>query len=345
MAKKEDKIYYCVGCGKVHIQSAFYQSDNKLHANGFLPYCKEFIKSYSYGKDGKINEDSFKFMLMIMDVPFLYDIYATSLSSKVETIGNYFKIINSLVQYKGYRWRDSRFNDELDNDKDSDVEVEIVEKNIDSLSNEDIKKLEEKWGAGYPSDELYAFEKKYSMLRNNYTEKTAMHIEALFNYIRYRVKEEKATAEGSVKEAKDWGELASKAATAAKINPSQLSKADLTEGLSTFSELSQAVEQEVDIIRILPRFKFRPNDALDFNIWCYINYVRDLMGMPQADYEDVYNFYDERIKDYTEQYGDPYEIFKDDPTIKNRESIKKFIEKDNKKKIKKRKSKNKGGDK
>ena len=97
-----------------------------------------------------------------------------------------------------------------------------------------------------------------------------MHTEALLNYIRYRVKEELSTAKGNVKEAKEWGQLAKDAATAAKINPSQLSKADLSDGLSTFSELSQAVEREVDIIPILPRFKCRPNDALDFNIWCYI---------------------------------------------------------------------------
>ena len=40
------------------------------------------------------------------------------------------------------------------------------------------------------------------------------------------------------------------------------------------------------------------------------------------------DFYDTKIEDYTQQYGDPYEIFKDDPTIKNRESIKKFVKTD-----------------
>lgn len=170
--------------------------------------------------------------------------------------------------------------------------------------------------------------KKYKMLRNNYTEKTAMHTEALLNYIRYRVKEELATASGNVKEAKEWGSLAKEAATAAKINPSQLSKADLTDGLSTFSELSQAVEKEVDIIPILPKFKYRPNDALDFNIWCYVNYIRDLSGLPPCDYEEVYKFYDKRKEDYVKQYGDPYGIFNNDPTEKNRENIKRFIKED-----------------
>ena len=155
-----------------------------------------------------------------------------------------------------------------------------------------------------------------------------MHTEALLIYIRYRVKEEIATALGNIQDAKAWGEMANKAATNAKINPSQLTKADLSDGLSTFSELSQAVEKEVDIIPILPRFKYRPNDALDFNIWCYVNYMRDLAGLPPCNYEDVYAFYDERKRDYVAQYGDPYGMFSDDTSEKNRENIKKFIKED-----------------
>jgi hypothetical protein len=75
----------------------------------------------------------------------------------------------------------------------------------------------------------------------------------------------------------------------------------------------------------LPKFKYRPNDALDFNIWCYINYARDLQGLPHCDYEDVYKFYDKKKNEYIEQYGDPYGIFNDEPTEKNRDNIKKFI--------------------
>ena len=107
-----------------------------------------------------------------------------------------------------------------------------------------------------------------------------------------------------------------------------MSKADLSGGLSTFSELSEAVEKEVDIIPILPQFKYRPNDALDFNIWCYVNYIQDLMGLPMSDYDELYKFYDERVEDYVAQYGDPYGIFDDDPSVKNRDNIKQFIRED-----------------
>jgi hypothetical protein len=139
-----------------------------------------------------------------------------------------------------------------------------------------------------------------------------MHTEALLTYIRYRCKEEISTAKGDVKEAKAWGELAAKAAQDAKINPSQLSKADLADGLSTFGELVRAVEQAVDIISILPKFKEKPQDKVDFTLWCYINYIRDLKGLPYCDYKDIYAFYEQRKKEYEQHTSFEENIFTDE---------------------------------
>ena len=77
----------------------------------------------------------------------------------------------------------------------------------------------------------------------------------------------------------------------------------MTGGLNTVGELVRAVEQVEDIIPILPKFKSRPQDKVDFAIWCYINYARDLEGKPLVDYEDVYRFYEERKKEYEKEFG------------------------------------------
>lgn len=204
--------------------------------------------------------------------------------------------------------------DDKDNDTKEFIEVE-VEQGDEELQEEeispvvkipkniDINALAEKWGYGYTQEQLYAFEKKYQLLKNNYPEKTALHTEALLTYIRYRVNEEMATAKGDVKSAKDWGELASKQATNAKINVSQLSKNDLQDGLDSFGSLVKAVETAMDIIPILPKFKEQPQDKPDFTLWCYINYVRDLKGLPPAEYKEIYSFYDERKKEYEKKYS------------------------------------------
>ena len=166
---------------------------------------------------------------------------------------------------------------------------------------------------------------KYDKLKVNYSIQTNLHQEALATYVRFKVQEEQATAAGDISEASKWNRAANDAADSAKLNPKQLSESDLQGGINSFSEIFKAVEQATDVISILPKFKFRPHDALDFNIWCYINYARELQGLPQCDYEDIYKFYDIKKQEYIEQYGDPYNIFEDDPTESNRESIKKFI--------------------
>lgn len=192
----------------------------------------------------------------------------------------------------------------------------------DFIVTDEIKEL---FGDGFEDFEYKKMHKKYEKLKLNYTLQTNLHQEALATYVRFKVKEEIATARGDVDEAKKWYDAAQNAAASGKLTPKQLSEADLQGGINSFSEIFKAVEQAVDIIPILPRFKYRPNDALDFNIWCYINYARDLQGLPQCDYEDVYKFYDRKKEEYLEQYGDPYGIFDDEPDESIRENIKKFI--------------------
>ena len=181
------------------------------------------------------------------------------------------------------------------------------------------------FGEGYTTSMYKKMQEKYDKLKINYTLQTNIHQEALAPYVRFKVQEELATARGDVTEAKKWYDAAQSSAQDAKLTPKQLTKADLDSGVTSMSELTKALEQAVDVIKILPRFKYRPNDAVDFNIWCYVNYERRLNGQPEVAYEDVYKFYDEKKKQYIEQNGDPYGIFSNDTTEKNRDTVKTFI--------------------
>jgi len=218
-------------------------------------------------------------------------------------------------------------------------EKEFVEKNyndVNTQSKTNKKKdiieftptpeMIELFGDGYEDPLIYKkMYEKYEKLKLNYSLQTNLHQEALATYVRFKEQEEISTAEGDVTAAKKWYDAAMGAAESAKLTPKQLTQSDLQGGLNSFSEIFKAVEQAVEVIPILPKFKFRPNDALDFNIWCYVNYIRDLQGLPSCEYEDVYKFYDKKKQEYLDQYGDPYGIFDEDTSEKNRESIKKFI--------------------
>ena len=168
---------------------------------------------------------------------------------------------------------------------------------------------------------------KYEKLKLNYSLQTNLHQEALATYVRFKVKEEMATASGNVDEAKKWYDAAQNAASNGKLTPKQLSAADLQKGVNSFSELTLAIEQATDVINILPKYKTQPHDAPDFNIYCYINYARKLKGLPTVEYKDIYKFYDDKMNEYLKQYGDLNGVFTEanDTMLKNRPNIEKFI--------------------
>lgn len=298
--KKEVKLIHCGFCDEDKKSNNFFKSYNPLHTSGYLPYCKSCINDFCYSDNGEVNIEKLKELLMMVDRPFIYDLFVRSCDeakNKTSIVGTYFKNIG-LRQMRMLRWKDSI---ELSQENEESGRVDLENQHTNGLTTLTPKKRNElllKWGLNYSDEELISFERKYDLLKNNYPEKTAMHTEALLTYIRYRVKEELSTANGDVAAAQKWGGLADKASERAKINPSQLSKADLTGGLNGFGDLSRAVEKAVDIIEILPRFKERPQDKVDFTLWCYINYVRRMKNLPDADYKDIWKFYEDRKEEY-----------------------------------------------
>jgi hypothetical protein len=280
-----------------------YLSDEEVSLHGYEILQKYFMmvvmrqdkaKSYSDAeKEGFIHQNSNR-----------------TKKEKDEILNRYSHLINQCLQ----------------NNKTQHMSKQNQNKHYSNIDNfevtDDIKDL---FGDGYTTIEYKKMYEKYEKLKLNYTLQTNLHQEALATYVRFKVKEEMATAAGNVDEAKKWYDAAQNAAEKAKLTPRQLTQADLQNGINSFSEIFKAVEQAVDVVPILPRFKFAPNDACDFIIWCYINYARNLQGLSHCEYEDVYKFYDRKKEEYISQYGDPYGIFDEDPTEIIRENIQKFI--------------------
>ena len=338
----------CCACEEYKPVSAYYKSKNPLHADGYLPMCSDCIKNNCYDdfKDD-VDLEKFKNVLRQVDRPFIAKVYEGAQNEYYKTyegqekprghrlriIGYYMKNIQSLTQYRAMTWDDSlkydcdNFNvsmpkQDVSKSSTGNEVVYLLPKNDTySVTDEDILLF----GEGYTEKDYRNMRTKFEFLKENYPNVTNLHVEALVDYVRLKVKAEAAISRGDVVEAKSWNDLATKAAEKAKINPNQLSQKDLQGGLNSFSETFQAIEQAVDVIPILPQFKYRPNDACDFIIWCLVNYIRKLEGKTICEYEDIYKFYDERKQEYIEQYGDPYGIFKDDPTNRNRDKIEKFI--------------------
>lgn len=341
--KKEVPKKVCTSCGReLPLTKGFYSSKSPLFAiDGRVNICKDCFIENGLNEDGTINEEKFKQTLRQLDKPYYSDYVFTAMKQYIaehsyvtedeaknygaEIIRLYMKNIGTLRQLSSKTYADSESSGFVHSTVN-------LKKNSKPFKKEPKKKefkvtdeMIDLFGEGFQPIEYKKMYDKYQKLKLNYTLQTNLHQEALATYVRFKVKEEIATAAGDVAEAKKWYEAAQDAADKGKLTPKQLTQADLQGGINSFSELFRAVEQAVDVIPILPQFKYRPNDACDFIIWCYINYARDLRGLPACEYEDVYKFYDKKKQEYISQYGDPYGIFDDDPSESLRPNIEKFI--------------------
>lgn len=329
-----EALQICAKCGD---KGEFYSSKSIMHTKWEkMCYCKNCLVELFQELHKKL-DDKEKAMIelcKLVNIPYKMDCFKAALEKfnedGTEIVRGYFSNFAHIRIKPEDTFFDSdifQFSaDGLLSSRDN-MNPEIIstdgEEPIEKFQGRE--ELENMFGFGFTKKEYLAMKKKYDFLKNNYPGKTSMHQEALTTYVTYKVKQELATAKGDAKEANTWGKLADNAATNAKINPSQLSARDLQGGAGSFSEISEIVEQAIDVIPILPQFKNQPIDAADFIIWQFVNYERDLSGMPLCKYEDVYKFYDDRMNDYLEQYGDPYGIYANDPTVQNRKKIQSFI--------------------
>jgi len=293
----KDKYKNCSMCGDNKRLTDYYKSYSPMDKiDERLRVCKKCLKDNT-----DINNiDSVKNTLRQVDKPYNVHLWESALT-KPDVIGEYFKLINA-KDYRHDTWEQSIFEKEdvnkLDEIDDSPT-LNIENTPSFTLTNEIISK----WGSGYSLEEYQNFENKYDKLIRNYGEKTTLHTEGLLTYIRFRVKEEMATARGDVKEAKEWGQLASKQAIDAKINVSQLSKSDISGGVDVLSQLFEAVESEIGVIPLLPKIMEQPYDDADLIIWAIINYYRRLEDKSKVPYRDIYAFYDEMLSEHFSTQG------------------------------------------
>lgn len=338
------------------ITRAYYASSSPLHQRDHrVPICIKCIKDSVLNGDGSINNEKFKNMMQRLDKPLYWDdlnsAYAQcrkkrgfSEKKDVSRFGNqvlglYFKT-TMLKQNVDKHYGDSEREGFYHNNNIAKDAIELEEKCeqivFKQAQNEspiyqkkdDFKVTEEMinlFGEGYTKTEYRKMSQKYEEMKKTYVIQTSIHKEALVTYVRFKVKEEIATAKGDVADAQKWYSAAQTAAEQGKLTAKQISKEDLQGGIVNFSDIFTAVEGAKERIKIFPEFKYQPKDAADFIIWCYINYERNLNNLPEVEYSDVYAFYDKKKKEYVDTYGDPYGIFADDTTSENRLTIEKFI--------------------
>lgn len=292
---KKDKIKCQGKCERELTIGNFYKSKSPFFTTGHVNICKKCLMDMADYDD--IN--SIYQIMQILDIPFFYNRWEeVNEKSPSNPLGNYIRMANSgLNEFKGARYKDSIFGKESDDIIEDGVKTPTKRSKI---TVEELESLKDKFGDGYLDKEYMLFEKKYQELRPSFQLLTTMHEECLREYCIDKVKEGLAKARGDFKEAKEWASMAKDVANSGKLNPSQMSKSDLTGGLDTFGQMARMVEQTDlgELLSILPKFTEKPKDKVDVTLWMYVNYVRDLKGVDECDYKEIWEFYNKRIAEY-----------------------------------------------
>ena len=172
------------------------------------------------------------------------------LDNRKKIVGYYFKNVQTLNQYKHLTWVEAEEYLRLkENNPDENITLKLS-KTLKTkkgskeriVMSEDIEDFEvtnemlQLFGSGYRPIEYKEMWKKYNFIKESKPILNNLEKEALITYVRFKVREEMATANGDAVSAEKWSVSAMKAADKAKISPNQLSQSDLQGGLNSFSE-------------------------------------------------------------------------------------------------------------
>jgi hypothetical protein len=293
----------CLECEKEQRLTEFYKHDSPIYKDNKYPICKTCIKSKLRLDEPMSNVaiESVKDVMLQMNKPFIIDLWISSIeeakkTGKKDVFGLYKKNVDQ--NNATGTWKNSEFGSEI---KQVINNVKNIDNESEMLTANELEILKEKYGYGYPDSEYLLFEKKYQQLAPSFQLLTTMHEEYFKEYCINKVKETLAKARGDFKEAKEWANMVKDVAEAGKLKPSQMSKADLSAGLEGFGQLARAIEEKHELISLLPKFTQQPKDKVDVVLWLYINYIRDLKGMPEVEYRKIWEFYDKRKEEYEKQ--------------------------------------------
>lgn len=277
MAKKDDNIYYCIGCNTTHVRRSFYTSFNPIHKNGIYPFCKNFIKKRSYSNKDEVDLKKFKEMLMQMDAPFIIEAWDAAVADDYETVGMYFKNIN-MRQYRGMTWSHSSATDiqiGLNEDASDDGNDNIIEE--DSIID-DFKPTREmvfRWGGNYSSTEISYLEEFYQDMHITHTIVTPQHEKALILICKLQLKMDKCLeSDDMVGFSKTHGEY-QKLLTSSGLRPIDKIGGAEASGIRSFSQIFEEIEKD-GFIKPAP---IKENqDIVDKTIQYIMNYTLKLLN-------------------------------------------------------------------
>ncbi len=278
------KYYTCSLCGQNKNSRAFYKSYAEENKTGYIPICKDCIKKKVIKKGGEVDLDKLKEILKnpLVDKPFFAKTWQAAQDSKhKDKVGEYFRLI-SIPDYQKLRWANSDRENRVtpkeaeEHNKDNHIEIAnpeaILDTNKEEVFPEDIPdEIAKQWGYGYEPQDYLEFNNMYNYLKEDYQLDSGMAVNTLKEYIINSVLSAKQKKIGDPANAKRYADMMEK-----NLKSPFLRRVVEDEGKDYVGGLW--VEELEKTNKFIPRFPDIIMDDIDMILFCYINYIRKLLG-------------------------------------------------------------------
>lgn len=278
------KFYTCSLCGQNKNSRAFYKSYAEENKTGYIPICKDCIKKKVTKKGGEIDLDALKEILKnpLVDKPFFVKTWKAAQDSKhKDKVGEYFRLI-AIPDYQKLRWANSDRENRVtpkeaeEHNKDNHIEIANPEAILDNKKEEvfpeDIPdEIAKQWGYGYEPQDYLEFNNMYKYLKEDYELDSGMAVNTLKEYIINSVLSAKQKKIGDPANAKRYADMMEKNLKSPFLRRVEEDDSKNYVGGLLVSEL----EKEN---KFIPKFPDIIMDDVDMILFCYINYIRKLMG-------------------------------------------------------------------
>ena len=285
---------YCPQCNDFITRNNFYKSNDTSSGINHTGCKKCLLKSATdYDKKNGIykdNKQKVKKTLMLMDLPFIEDVYDAALADVTNAVNEknrgtawqqYMVMIQSLPQYRGLHWENSEFK--VNSEYDDEYEVKENQKII--------KKAKKRFGPGYSNEDYMFLENEYQDWVTRYECETKTQ-EIIFQRIAFKTWEiMKATRNGQP--TKDLDASLQSLLSSGDLLPRQDKNNSASDSL-TFGQLIDKWENEQPIPEPTDEFKDVDRIGLLIDVF-FKGHLAKMMGLKNAFSRTYENF----MKKYT----------------------------------------------
>lgn len=264
----------CNICKKDKVLPSFYSSKSVLFSDNLVPVCKNCIKDMI----DENNIESVKNTLQKIDKPFIAKVWKSAEEGESDTVGSYFRMINSLQQYSEYTWAESDFGGEnttgMYKHRFDDVdEIETIETDNGEITL--TKEIATKFGSGYTNREYLQMEKFYSDMRLSHDVSTPQLKKQLVYLCKLQIQMDRSLEAGESGDFKKYNDAYEGILRSSGFRPVDRKSSSESAGLNSFSSLFEMVERRG---YVEPKPISERKDLVDCLILSHLNYVRQISG-------------------------------------------------------------------